>query len=93
MNRPGLIAEIEKALGEFEPREQQMMRRRFGLDDGQVRTLEEVGKEFGVTRKRVAQIESRVLAKLRPPDGQSGDRAPLGPTGPGPLEGGAHAPQ
>ena len=43
------------------------MRLRFGLDDGQVRTLEEVGREFGVTRERIRQIESKTLAKLRHP--------------------------
>ena len=46
------------------------MRLRFGLDDGQVRTLEEVGKEFGVTRERIRQIESKTLAKLRHPHAQ-----------------------
>ena len=45
----------------------QVMRLRFGLDDGQVRTLEEVGREFGVTRERIRQIESKTLAKLRHP--------------------------
>ncbi|MBM3659553.1 MAG: RNA polymerase sigma factor RpoD, partial [Actinobacteria bacterium] len=59
--------EIETALLELNPREQQVMRLRFGLDDGQVRTLEEVGKEFGVTRERIRQIESKTLAKLRHP--------------------------
>jgi RNA polymerase primary sigma factor len=44
-----------------------VVRLRFGLDDGQVRTLEEVGKEFGVTRERIRQIESKTLAKLRHP--------------------------
>jgi RNA polymerase primary sigma factor len=43
------------------------VRLRFGLDDGRPRTLEEVGKEFGVTRERVRQIESKTLAKLRHP--------------------------
>ncbi len=43
------------------------MRLRFGLDDGQARTLEEVGKEFGVTRERIRQIEVKTLAKLRHP--------------------------
>ena len=46
------------------------MRLRFGLDDGQARTLEEVGKEFGVTRERIRQIESKTLAKLRHPHAQ-----------------------
>ena len=44
-----------------------MIRLRFGLDDGQMRTLEEVGKEFGVTRERIRQIEAKTLAKLRHP--------------------------
>jgi RNA polymerase primary sigma factor len=43
------------------------VRLRFGLDDGQARTLEEVGKEFGVTRERIRQIEAKTLAKLRHP--------------------------
>jgi len=43
------------------------MRLRFGLDDGRVRTLEEVGKKFNVTRERIRQIESKTLAKLRHP--------------------------
>ena len=59
--------EIEMAMLELNPREQQVMRLRFGLDDGQVRTLEEVGREFGVTRERIRQIESKTLAKLRHP--------------------------
>ena len=58
---------IEEALDELNDREQQVVRLRFGLDDGQVRTLEEVGKEFGVTRERIRQIESKTLAKLRHP--------------------------
>jgi len=58
---------VQQAIGELSEREQQVVRLRFGLDDGQVRTLEEVGKEFGVTRERVRQIESKVLAKLRHP--------------------------
>jgi RNA polymerase primary sigma factor len=65
--RERLKDEIETALLELNPREQQVMRLRFGLDDGQVRTLEEVGREFGVTRERIRQIESKTLAKLRHP--------------------------
>jgi len=59
--------EIEQALLDLEPREQEVMRLRFGLDDGRVRTLEEVGKQFNVTRERIRQIESKTLAKLRHP--------------------------
>jgi RNA polymerase primary sigma factor len=58
---------VKQALNELSDREQQVVRLRFGLDDGQVRTLEEVGREFGVTRERIRQIESKVLAKLRHP--------------------------
>jgi RNA polymerase primary sigma factor len=58
---------VHLALGELSEREQRVVRLRFGLDDGQMRTLEEVGKEFGVTRERVRQIESKTLAKLRSP--------------------------
>jgi RNA polymerase primary sigma factor len=58
---------VKQALAELSDREKLVVRLRFGLDDGQVRTLEEVGKEFGVTRERIRQIESKVLAKLRHP--------------------------
>jgi RNA polymerase primary sigma factor len=58
---------VKAALSQLSPREQEVMRLRFGLDDGQVRTLEEVGKVFGVTRERIRQIESKTLAKLRHP--------------------------
>ncbi|HBX78891.1 MAG TPA: RNA polymerase sigma factor RpoD, partial [Acidimicrobiaceae bacterium] len=56
-----------EALGELNERERQVVRLRFGLEDGQAKTLEEVGKEFGVTRERIRQIESKTLAKLRHP--------------------------
>jgi RNA polymerase primary sigma factor len=59
---------VKEALGHLSTREQDVVRLRFGLDDGKIRTLEEVGKEFGVTRERVRQIESKTLAKLRRPD-------------------------
>ena len=62
-----LTEAIEEALQELNDREPQVVRLRFGLDDGQIRTLEEVGKEFGVTRERIRQIESKTLAKLRHP--------------------------
>ena len=65
--RERLKEEIERALDELNDREQQVMRLRFGLDDGQVRTLEEVGKTFGVTRERIRQIESKTISKLKHP--------------------------
>ena len=61
------IQAVVEALDELNDREKQVVRLRFGLDDGQARTLEEVGKEFGVTRERIRQIESKTLAKLRHP--------------------------
>jgi RNA polymerase primary sigma factor len=63
-----LDAAVREALGHLSEREQDVVRLRFGLDDGKIRTLEEVGREFGVTRERVRQIESKTLAKLRRPD-------------------------
>ncbi len=58
---------VHRVLRELSEREQEVMRLRFGLDDGRIRTLEEVGKIFGVTRERVRQIETKTLAKLRQP--------------------------
>jgi RNA polymerase primary sigma factor len=58
---------VLEALDELNEREKAVVRMRFGLDDGQARTLEEVGREFGVTRERIRQIESKTLAKLRHP--------------------------
>ena len=58
---------VERALSELNEREREVVRRRFGLDDGQPRTLEQVGKEFNVTRERIRQIETKTLAKLRHP--------------------------
>ena len=58
---------VLEALSELSDREKQVVRLRFGLDDGQARTLEEVGREFGVTRERIRQIEAKTLAKLRHP--------------------------
>jgi RNA polymerase primary sigma factor len=58
---------VNQALSELSERERKVVRLRFGLDDGQMRTLEEVGREFGVTRERIRQIESKTLAKLRHP--------------------------
>jgi len=56
------------ALDQLNEREKKVVKLRFGLDDGQPRTLEEVGREFGVTRERIRQIESKTLAKLRNPN-------------------------
>jgi RNA polymerase primary sigma factor len=58
---------VNKALAELSERERRVVRLRFGLDDGQMHTLEEVGKAFGVTRERIRQIEAKTLAKLRNP--------------------------
>ena len=49
------------------PREEKVLRLRFGIEDGRTRTLEEVGKEFNVTRERIRQIEAKALRKLRHP--------------------------
>jgi RNA polymerase primary sigma factor len=62
-----LVRAVEEALGELSEREQDVVRLRFGLIDGQARTLEEVGREFHVTRERIRQIEAKTLAKLRHP--------------------------
>ncbi len=58
---------VGEVLGELSDREQDIVRLRFGLDGGQAKTLEEVGREFGVTRERIRQIEAKTLAKLRHP--------------------------
>ena len=62
-----LTAAVAEALDQLSDRERDIIRLRFGLDGGEMRTLEEVGREFGVTRERVRQIESKTLAKLRHP--------------------------
>jgi RNA polymerase primary sigma factor len=59
--------QLEQVLDNLTMREQRIIQLRFGLTDGHPRTLEEVGKEFGVTRERIRQIESKTLAKLRHP--------------------------
>lgn len=66
-NSQFLKEEINKLLSTLSIREAEVLRKRFGLDDGRARTLEEVGKEFGVTRERIRQIENKVLRKLRHP--------------------------
>ena len=62
-----LKEQIEDVLSTLTPREQRVLQLRFGLEDGRSRTLEEVGKEFNVTRERIRQIEAKVLRKLRHP--------------------------
>lgn len=62
-----LKEQIGEVLTSLTPREQLVLRLRFGLDDGRSRTLEEVGKEFNVTRERIRQIEAKSLRKLRHP--------------------------
>jgi RNA polymerase primary sigma factor len=59
---------VRDALATLPRREREVMELRFGLEDGRVRTLEEVGKAFGVTRERIRQIEAKTLAKLRHPN-------------------------
>ena len=56
---------IDDTLELLTPREQKILRMRFGLEDGRSHTLEEVGQEFGVTRERIRQIEAKALTKLR----------------------------
>jgi RNA polymerase primary sigma factor len=62
-----LKEQIDEVLSSLTPRERQVLRFRFGLEDGRSRTLEEVGKEFNVTRERIRQIEAKALRKLRHP--------------------------
>lgn len=62
-----LKEQLMEVLDSITPREKKVLRLRFGLDDGKARTLEEVGKEFNVTRERIRQIEAKALRKLRHP--------------------------
>ena len=62
-----LKEQLEEVLGTLPEREQKVLTLRFGLEDGRARTLEEVGKEFNVTRERIRQIEAKALRKLRHP--------------------------
>ena len=59
--------ELNDVLLGLTDREEKVLRLRFGMDDGRARTLEEVGKEFNVTRERIRQIEAKALRKLRHP--------------------------
>ena len=62
-----LKEQLEDVLCTLNEREQKVLKLRFGLEDGRARTLEEVGKEFDVTRERIRQIEAKALRKLRHP--------------------------
>ena len=64
-DRPSV--QVEDVLDSLTERERKVLQLRFGLDDGRSRTLEEVGKEFHVTRERIRQIEAKALRKLRHP--------------------------
>ncbi|MCX6005538.1 MAG: RNA polymerase sigma factor RpoD [Chloroflexi bacterium] len=66
-SRELLKAQLDKVLSELTDRERKVLLLRFGLEDGRARTLEEVGKEFNVTRERIRQIEAKALRKLRHP--------------------------
>ncbi|MEO8541685.1 MAG: sigma-70 family RNA polymerase sigma factor, partial [bacterium] len=62
-----LREQVEDVLASLTSRERRVLQLRFGLEDGRSRTLEEVGREFGVTRERIRQIEAKALRKLRHP--------------------------
>lgn len=59
--------QLVEVLSTLTPREEQVLKLRFGIEDGRTRTLEEVGKQFHVTRERIRQIEAKALRKLRHP--------------------------
>lgn len=65
VSNENLVSELEKILSTLRPRERDVLKLRFGLNDGNKRTLEEIGQLFGVSRERVRQIETRALNKLR----------------------------
>ena len=65
-------SDVRAVLSTLEEREQQVITLRFGLNDGQPRTLDQIGKRFGLSRERVRQIECEVMAKLR--EGQRADK-------------------
>ena len=62
-----LREQLEEVMNTLTPREAKVLKLRFGLEDGKSRTLEEVGREFNVTRERIRQIEAKALRKLRHP--------------------------
>ena len=62
-----LKEQLDEVLDTLTEREQKVLRLRFGMNDGRARTLEEVGREFDVTRERIRQIEAKALRKLRHP--------------------------
>ena len=62
-----LKEQLVDVLSTLTPREEKVLKLRFGIEDGRTRTLEEVGKEFNVTRERIRQIEAKALRKLRHP--------------------------
>ncbi len=62
-----LKEQVQEVVASLTPREQKVLILRFGLEDGRSRTLEEVGREFHVTRERIRQIEAKALRKLRHP--------------------------
>ena len=64
---PPMEEQMDDVLDSLSSRERRVLQLRFGLEDGRQRTLEEVGKEFGVTRERIRQIEAKALRKLRHP--------------------------
>ena len=66
-NRVLLKERINEVLATLTPREERVIRLRYGLDDGRSHTLEEVGKEFNITRERIRQIEAKAIKKMRHP--------------------------
>ncbi|MBQ8696470.1 MAG: sigma-70 family RNA polymerase sigma factor, partial [Clostridia bacterium] len=62
-----LREQLDEVLATLTPRENEVLKLRFGLKDGKTRTLEEVGEVFGITRERIRQIEAKALRKLRHP--------------------------